>query len=338
MSITLIVASVIAFAVTAVLTPKFIVFNERIGLTGADIHKPTKPRIAESGGAAVLAGALVGSFAFIWVDVFIYGSFGDLPATLAALSTILIAAFIGLFDDLFSLLKKIDGKTGHKRIGLPQWAKPLLTLPAAVPLMAIMAGETSMAMPLFGSVNFGILFPLLLVPLAVVGASNATNMLAGLNGLEAGLGAVLLGSIGTFAALTGRIAAMTIALPLAAALVGFYIWNRYPAKIMPGDSLSYIVGAAVATVAVIGNMERFAVISFTPWFIELILKARGCFKSESFGILQMDGSLAPPQKRICSLTHLVMRLGRFNEKQVVLIIIGLEVAVSAIAWLLYWPL
>ncbi|MFH0829545.1 MAG: glycosyltransferase 4 family protein [Candidatus Aenigmatarchaeota archaeon] len=337
MSFTLLIAVILAFATTAAVTPKLIAFNERIGLTGVDIHKATKPRIAESGGVAILCGALIGSFGFIWMKVFVYGGFENLPAALAALSTILIAAFIGFFDDLFSMLKKTDGKTGFKRIGLPQWAKPLLMVPAAIPLMAIMAGEATMVVPFFGAINFGILFPLLLVPLAVVGASNATNMLAGLNGLEVGLGAVLLGSLGLFAAVNGQTAAMTIALPLAGALAGFFVWNRYPARIMPGDSVSYIIGAAVATVAVIGNMERFAVLSFAPWFLELMLKSRGCFKRQSFGILRQDGTLALPYPKVYSLTHVMMRIGHLTEKRIVLFLIVAELVVCATVWVLYWP-
>jgi UDP-N-acetylglucosamine--dolichyl-phosphate N-acetylglucosaminephosphotransferase len=327
----------IAFVMTALLTPKFIAFNERIGLTGTDVHKFNRPRIAESGGATVLAGALAGSFIFIWLQVFVYDGLPELPLALAAISTIIIAAFIGLFDDLFALAKRFDGRTGIKRIGLPQWAKPLLMLPAAVPLMAIMAGHTSMTVPLLGAVDFGLAYPLLLVPLAVIGAANATNMLAGLNGLETGLGVVLLGSMGLWAVVTEQPAAAAIALPLSAALAGFLIWNHWPSRILPGDSVSYIIGAAVATVAVIGNMERFAVISFMPWFIELVLKARGRFRAESFGRLRPDGTLESPGK-IYSLTHLVMRVGRFKEPQVVAILIGLELLLSVAVWAIYWPI
>lgn len=337
MSLSIVVASAIAFLVTFAITPKFIAFNERIGLVGTDVQKRNRPQIAESGGAPVLAGVLTGSFAFIWLKVFVYGGMPGLSEVLAATATILIAAFIGLFDDLSFLLKRIDGRTGFKRIGLPQWAKPLLTLGAAMPLMAIMAGETTMTLPLYGITDLGIIYPLILVPLAVVGATNATNMLAGLNGLEAGLGTVILSSMGLFSLATGQLAAAAIALPLAGALLGFLVWNWWPAKIMPGDSLPYIMGAAIATVAVVGNMERFAILSFTPWFLEFFLKARGRLKSEGFGMIQGDGSLAPPYKKSYSLTHVVMRIGHLNERQIVTVLILVEILVSAFAWVLYWP-
>ena len=330
-------ASAIAFLVTFAITPRFIAFNERIGLTGTDVHKRNRPRIAESGGTPVLAGALAGSFAFIWLKVFVYGGLPDLSELLAAVSTILIAAFIGLFDDLSVLLKKIDGRTGFKRIGLPQWVKPLLTLGAALPLMAIMAGDTTMTLPFYGIADLGMIYPLLLIPLAVMGAANASNMLAGLNGLEAGMGMVILSSMGLFSLASGQPAAAAIALPMAGALLGFLIWNWWPAKIMPGDSLPYVIGAAIATVAVLGNMERFALLSFAPWFLEFILKARGKLKVEGFGMIQGDGSLAPPHDRSYSLTHVVMRMGRLNERQIVMILMLLELSVSAFAWILYWP-
>ncbi len=337
MSLSLMFASIIAFVVTFVLTPKFIAFNERIGLTGTDVHKRNRPKVAESGGTPLLAGALSGSFAFIWLKVFVYGGMPGLTEVLAAVSTVLIAAFIGFFDDLSFLLKKIDGKTGFKRIGLPQWAKPLLTIAAALPLMAIMTGDTTMTVPVLGKFDFGVMYPLFFVPLAVIGASNAANMLAGLNGLEAGMGLVILSSMGLFSLASGQLAAAAIALPLAGALLGFLAWNWWPARIIPGDSVPYITGAAIATVAIIGNMERFALLSFAPWFLEFLLKARGRFRKEGFGVLQADGSLAPPEARSYSLTHVVMRLGRLGERQVVIALVLLEVIVSALAWVWYWP-
>jgi len=274
----------VSFLATYLLTPKFMTYLEKLGLVGTDIQKRDKPKIPEMGGPIVLIGFLAGVFAYIWVRVFFYGGFPELISVFAAISTILIITFIGLFDDLGSKLnvRQIKDEFGNiKRIGLKQWQKPLLTLPAAIPLMAIMAGNTSMLVPFIGTVDFGILYPLLLVPLAVMGAANATNMLAGLNGLEAGLGFVVLLSLGIYTFLAGEIGATVIAIAFAGALLAFLRYNWYPAKIMPGDSLAYTIGAVIATVAIIGNVEKFAVLAFLPWFLELVLKLRSKLKAES---------------------------------------------------------
>jgi UDP-N-acetylglucosamine--dolichyl-phosphate N-acetylglucosaminephosphotransferase len=64
-------------------------------------------------------------------------------------------------------------------IGLSKLQKPLLMIPAAVPMMVINAGRSTIALPFLGAVDLGLFYPLLLVPIGIVGASNAFNMLAG---------------------------------------------------------------------------------------------------------------------------------------------------------------
>lgn len=335
LSVTLYLSMAIGFVVTYALLPRFIEFLRLAGIVGFDIQKSDKPQVAEMGGPVVLMGFLSGIFLFIWVRVFLYGTAENLIELLAAVATILMITVIGIFDDLGRLIKTTVSKDRFgnvKRIGLKQWHKPLFTLPAAIPLMAVMAGDSTIVLPVFGAIDVGILFPLLLVPIGVVGASNAINMLAGLNGLEAGMSIVLLGSMGIYAFLNNQIAAAAIALIMVAALLAFLKFNWYPAKIIPGDSLPYCIGAAVAAVAVIGNMERFAVIAFAPWFIELILKSKARMKAEAFGLLQKDGTLQSPYDRTYSLTHVIMKLGKFREDQIVKILIAIEVVFCLFAF------
>lgn len=342
--ISMALAVVVSFAAALFVTPKFIRFLEAAGISGRDIQKRQKPTIAEMGGPAVLTGFLAGIFFYIWAKVFLYGEVQNLVELFAGITTILIITIIGMFDDLSSLTRsagridnfgnlrlsdKSQGTFGNlKRIGLKQWQKPLLTLPAAIPLMAIMAGDTSLTVPFLGQMNIGILYPLIIVPIAIVGASNATNMLAGMNGLESGLGAVLLATLGAYAYLHNSVAAAMIAFTFAAALLAFLKFNWYPAKIMPADSLTYSIGAVVAVVAIIGNMEKFALYVFALWFVEFILKARSRFKAESFGVLQPDGRLKAPYPKIYSLTHAVMKMRPMKEWQVVAVLIGLQILVG----------
>lgn len=326
MPFTSIILSVIfAFVVTYILVPKLKVFLEDAGLVGIDVQKKEKPKIAEMGGPAVIFGAIAGLFLFIWINIFLYGQNINLINLLAAITTFLIAGFVGMFDDLGTLIKKREGVglETFKRIGLKQWQKPLLTVAAAIPLMAVMAGVSKVSVPLIGTVDFGILYPLILIPIGVVGASNALNMLAGLNGLEAGSGAVLMAFLGLFCYINGRIEAAVLAFVTLASLIAFLRFNWYPAKIFPGDSFTYSLGAIVASIAIIGNIEKFALLIFAPWFVELILKARSKFKAQSFGILQEDGTLKAPYDKIYSITHFVMKLGKFKEWQISTIVIFL---------------
>jgi UDP-N-acetylglucosamine--dolichyl-phosphate N-acetylglucosaminephosphotransferase len=318
--IEIILPILIGFIITLAITPKTIIFLERTGIVGTDIQKFNKPKIPEMGGITVLIGFLGAIFSFIAVSNFLTQEISI--ALLAGITTILIVTIIGILDDLSILVKKPIGKI--KKIGLKQWQKPLLTLPAAIPLVAIMAGTSTMSIPFIGLVDFGIWYPLILVPIAIIGASNAFNMLAGLNGLEAGLGSVVLSILGIYAYGIGETSASILALSLAASLIAFIYFNWYPAKILPGDSLTYMIGAAIAVTAIIGNMEKIAFLLFLPWFIEFLLKARSGFKAECFGKLEHNQTLSKPYKKIYSLTHVIMSLGKFKESTIVIALLSME--------------
>lgn len=337
MDITIVFASAVSFVTSLLVVPKLIKFLESIGMVGIDIQKPHKPKVAEMGGPAVISGFLAGMFLFIWLNVFVFSSPLPLAGMFAGISTILIIMVIGMFDDMTGLQKRNEGVKGferYKRVGWKQWQKPLLTLPAAIPLMAIMAGNSTMSIPILGVVNLGILYPLLIVPIGVVGASNAVNMLAGFNGLEAGLGFVTLMFMGTFGYINGELAAAAIAFVMAAAILAFIVYNWYPARILPGDSFVYALGSTMAVIAIIGNMEKFALYIFTPWIIEFVLKLRSGLAAENYGVLGKNGVLKPKYNTPYSLTHLVMMSGDFKEWQVSAILIGMQIIICVIALLL----
>ena len=327
----------LSFVFTYTLMPIFNMFMRASGIVGRDIMKRERPIVADMGGPGVIVGFLAGVFFYIAMEVFLFGELGatQLSHILASICTILIITLIGIFDVLTSLMRQREGSgifEKMKRRGIPAWLYFLIPLPAAVPLAAVNAGVSTMALPFVGRVQLGVLYPIVLIPLAVLCCSNATNFLAGFNGLEAGMGFVLHLSLGLFAYAHGEATATLIALTFAAALLAFLRYNWYPASVFPGD-LNYTIGAVCVCVAVIGNMERFAILCFTPWIIEALLKALSGFRAESYGVLQEDGSVKPRNPSINSLTHLVMRLGIFKEYQISIILVLLEVIVCVTSFL-----
>ncbi len=320
-----------ASAITSfLLTKKFIVYLENVGLVGRDVHKSGIRKVPEMGGPAVLFGFLVGIYMYVGVKVFTMHNY-FVSYILASALTITTITLIAMMDDLTILMKR----TGLKRIGLKQKHKFLLPLPAAIPLMVVNAGVSTISLPFFGTIDAGMFYPLLLVPLGIFGAANATNMLAGLNGLEAGMGFVALFSLGVFSVMNNQIDAAVLAFSFAGALAGFLYFNRYPARILPGDSLTYAVGATIASAAIVGNIERFALVIFLPWFAEFILKAKTRFRAESFGRLKKDGTLEPINNAVESLTHVPMRLFKADEKKAVMFLISVEIIVCLLAFVIY---
>jgi len=333
--IILLASMIMAVATTFLITPYFMDFLRGAGIVGFDLQKKNRPKLATSGGICVAFGVLAGLLTYIGFQTFIFGLEKWLFPLLAVTSSILIVMFVGFLDDLNVKLNAENTKEGRDiRVGLPQWLKPLLTLPAAIPLMAINAGKSTMAIPLVGPVDFGILYPLLLIPLGIVGASNAVNMLAGFNGLEAGMGIVYCLGLGIFALVNNITEGTVIFLVTSATLIGFIWYSWYPAKILPGDSLTYLLGSIVASGVIVGNMERSGLIVMLLFIIEFFLKLRVKFKASCLGKIREDGKLDPPYgKKVYSWAHLIMNLKPMTEKQVTIILILIQICFTILIFL-----
>ncbi len=332
----IIVSVLIGFITTYFLTPLSIDFLKSSGILGIDQQKKDRPEIPTSGGISVIFGFLTAVSIFIGIRTFVFVSVEN-SLVLASLSSVLVIGLIGLIDDIH--VKKAEEfvkKESQLSVGFKRWwVKPLFVIPAALPLMVVRAGQSSMMLPVLGSVDFGILYPLILVPVGVICVSNATNMLAGQNGLEAGTGAIALLSIGVFSLLNNRIEAAALSLSMGFSLLAFLRYNFYPAKILPGDSLTYSYGAVIAASAIIGNVQRFSAFVFIPWIIEAFLKLRSRFKASSLGELRHDGTLEPKHDRIYSLTHLLMKFDGMTERKLVICMYGIEAVICLIAFIIF---
>ncbi|MBL7147205.1 MAG: hypothetical protein ISS82_00070 [Nanoarchaeota archaeon] len=313
------------------MTSWLIRYLNRIGLVVKDMNKENTPLVPGSGGLAVTAGVFAGLTLFIFFRTFLPRSVGltldnsSLFHLFAGLTAILIISFVGFIDDLM-----ID-RSKNRSSGLKQWQKPLITLSAAVPLMVVNAGVTVMGFPFLGELDVGLLYPLLFIPLGVVGAANMVNMLGGFNGMETGMGLVYIGMLGLYAYVHQSYIGALIALVTFTALLGFYFYNKYPAKILPGDSLTYLLGAALASIAILGNLEKAAFIVSIPFFIEFILKARSKFRAQSYGYYK-NGKIHTKYKKIYSIPHIFTRTGKFTEKQITWFMILIALGFSSLIW------
>lgn len=319
------ICAVISFLVVLIITPWIIKYLRKINLVVKDFNKADTPLIPISGGIAVMLGINGGLLVYIFIQTFFYKTSSSVFFILTAITSILLITFIGFIDDL--LIRKDQGSSA----GLKQWQKPLLTIAAAIPLMVVNAGVSTIAVPFIGEVNLGLIYPLILIPIGVVVAANMINLLGGYNGLETGMGIVYTGMLGAYAYFNGRSIAVIIALVAFASLIAFYRYNKYPAKIFPGDSLTYLLGGVIACIAILGNIEKAAIIASIPFIIEFFLKARSKFKAQSYGIMK-NGKIFSRYEKIYSLPHIFARGGRFTEKQITLFLILIELGFSSLIW------
>jgi len=291
-----------------------------------DMNKKNTPLIPISGGLAVMAGIFSGLMFYIFFQTFYFKYTDTLLYIFAGLTSIIMITFVGFADDI------IIKKSKETSAGLKQWQKPLLTLSAAIPLMVLNAGTTTMALPFLGRLDLGLIYPLLFIPIGVVGAANMVNLLAGFNGIEVGMGIVYIGMLGLYSFVNRREVAALIALITLFSLIAFFIYNKYPAKIFPGDSLTYLLGGTIATIAIIGNIERAAIIASIPFFVEFILKARSKFKAKSYGYYCNGKIKSYHGNKIYSIPHLFTRTGKFTEKQIFWFMILIALVFSSLIW------
>ncbi len=291
----LLIVILISFVATLIILPIWIKRAHTEKLVGRDINKPDKREVAEGGGVSVLLGVAIGILLYIAIKTFYFGGDGEMTYIFAILCVLLIAFIIGILDDFL----------GWKK-GLSRWVRILAAFFAAIPLMVINAGVSTMSLPFFGTINFGLLYPLILIPLGVIATTTTFNFLAGYNGLEASQGILILSALAYVTYVTGNAWLSIVSLCMVASLCAFYIYNKYPAKIFPGDALTYSVGALIAVIAILGNIEKIAIFFFIPYILEVILKARGKLVKESFGKSNPDGSLDMPYDKIYGLEHLAI--------------------------------
>ena len=323
----LIIPILTSFLVTLFLMPIWIKKAKQIGLMWDDKNKLTKEKVAGSGGLVVLTSFIISVFIFVAYRTFYFKDTTYLIEIIALSAVVLLAAGVGLIDDLF----------GWQHGGLSRRSRMIMIAISAIPLMAINAGKHIVFIPIFGTVDFGLFYPLLIIPIGIVGATATFNFLAGFNGLEAGQGAILLTAMAIVSFILGYSWLALINLFMVFALLAFLLFNFVPARVFPGDVLTYAVGSLIAITAILGNFEKLAVFFFIPYIMETILKLRGKLNKYSFGKPQKDGSLDLFYGKIYGLTHLsIYLMKKFGIKptekrvvysiwlfQILIIVIGL---------------
>ena len=292
------------------------------GITGKNMNSKEQEEIPEMGGLVILVGFCGGIVLIIFLKVF-YRFLPDVYLTtlLATLSTVLIVALIGIFDDLISM---------------KQIVKAFMPILAALPLIAIEIGDRVLNIPFLGKVNFGIYYPLILVPLGITGATNGFNMLAGFNGLEVGLGIVCMVTVSIIAYIVKSVSALAISMTFLGALWAALYYNWFPSKVLMGDVGTLCMGTVLAVCVMVGDFETAGVILIIPFFIDFIIKAFHKFPSKGWWGIYKEGKLYCPDDRIVSLPQLIMKIsGGIKEPHLVLVLLGIETIFGILAILVY---
>ncbi|KYC44991.1 MAG: phospho-N-acetylmuramoyl-pentapeptide-transferase [Candidatus Methanofastidiosum methylothiophilum] len=284
----------ISMIITLVITPIIGKFNKKNGVFGVDLHKKERFDVPEAGGIALLLGTIpiLSIYYILSRDLYI----------LMFIFPVTIIGVVGLIDDLYNM---------------PQILKTAACLLGGVPLLFFIK-DTTLNLILF-KMNLGLLY-YIIVPIGITAASNLTNLLAGFNGEEIGLGVISTLSLSICIFLLGDIKTSIYLLTFTLAFLAFLTYNKFPAKIFPGDTGTLIVGATIASFSIIKNIEIIGAILLFPQIMEFLFKSIRRFGGKKYGPTKVDNEgILHPQSYL-SVANLLTSHLKLTEKKLVLII------------------
>lgn len=175
-------------------------------------------------------------------------------------------ALIGFLDDYLSL-KRRDNE------GLTAFQKLFLQLLIAVGFFYLYirnGGQTALVVSTLGiHIEMSWLYGIFIL-FVLVGASNAVNLTDGLDGLAGGLSAIAFIAFSLISLVVGFEEIGIFTFVLAGAVIGFLIYNTYPAKVFMGDTGSLSLGAVMAAVAIITHREITLLVVASVFVIETL--------------------------------------------------------------------
>jgi UDP-N-acetylglucosamine--dolichyl-phosphate N-acetylglucosaminephosphotransferase len=212
--------------------------------------------------------------------------------------------------------------------------KVFFPLIAAIPLITLatrLGLRTSMTIPIFGTINFGLYYYFIIIPLIVTITTNTVNQLGGLNGLETICpGIVIIGLM-----LVSGTHAILLYVPLIAWLsLAFF---NFQGKIFVGNTGSFAIGITLASFAIISDLKTVLLISILPFIFNSSLILLNYILFRTRAAVSFDGARLSSNHRR-SLITLVTYNRSLTERQVVIIISLLVVALTFAALMIQWLL
>lgn len=262
-SIEIFLPAFISFALTVLLCPIFIPilhrmkFGQFIREEGPESHLK-KAGTPTMGGIVMLAAFTVSSLAYMLNESQIF------PVILLTVGF----GFIGFLDDFIKLAKK-------RSLGLRAWQKLglqiVLTGYFAYVIMSDYPELTQIIIPFTGGQvvwNLGVLF-VPFVFIAVLGTVNGANFTDGLDGLATSVTVVIAMFFAIFSLRIESPVYLT-AMIMIGTLLGFLIFNTYPAKVFMGDTGSLALGGFVAAEAFMLKVPLFIIIVAFIYLAEIL--------------------------------------------------------------------
>ncbi|MCL6610764.1 MAG: phospho-N-acetylmuramoyl-pentapeptide-transferase [Peptococcaceae bacterium] len=303
----------LSFIITALLGPiaipalRRLKFGQHVRDDGPASHL-SKAGTPTMGGIFFLAGIAV-------AGVFMAARF---PEGVLLLATLLGFGLIGFIDDFLKIaLRRPLGLRAREKLAGQFLIAALLAFLA----VSTLGRGTDVVIPFsLKTVELGMSAYMVFAMVTVVAAANAVNLTDGLDGLAAGVTAVVSLAFVVVALVLNRAGVALIMAAVAGGCLGFLLFNRHPARVFMGDTGSLALGGALGAAAVLTRSELFLLIIGGVYVLETLSVMVQVFSFQVFGrrVLRM------------SPLHHHFELGNWSENRIVVTFVGATVLFSVI--------
>lgn len=262
MKFNVIMPVIISFFISVVLSPILIPFLRKLKFGQFVRDDGPKTHLIKSGtptmgGLIILASIIITSLFYI----------KEYKEIIPILFVTLGFGLIGFLDDYIKVVMK-------RSLGLKAWQKMLgqvvITAIFGYYMVTQLEDKTAMLLPFTGGqyLDIGYLFiPFLFF--VVIGTVNGVNFTDGLDGLASSV-TVLISVFFTVVAIGTKSGISPITCAVAGSLLGFLLFNVYPARIFMGDTGSLALGGFVASTAYMLQMPLFIAIVGLIYLVEVL--------------------------------------------------------------------
>ena len=257
----------LSFSISIILCPVVIPFLKRLKF-GQYVREDGPRSHLKKAGTPTMGGLII----LISVAVTSSLYLRDYPEILPILFSTVGFGLIGFLDDYIKVVMR-------RSLGLRAWQKLVLqfgvTVIFAYYYTEQLHYEMQMLIPFTGgiatgryiSLPIGLFLPFLFF--VMVGTVNGTNFTDGLDGLASSVTLLVAVFFTVVAIGTGSTAAPVCA-AVAGALMGFLVFNVYPASVFMGDTVSLALGGFVASTALLLKMPLYILIVGAIYLIEVL--------------------------------------------------------------------
>lgn len=308
-------AVIMAFAITAILGPLIIPVLRRLKVGNTE-REELKSHQKKTGTPTM--GGLIILMAVIITSMFYISSY---PKIIPILFVTVGFGVIGFFDDYLKVvLKRSDG--------LLAWQKMILEIVVTAVFAVYLAKYSQIPLtilvPFTGGQYWdlgGLALPVLF--LAIIGTVNGVNFTDGLDGLASSV-TVLVATFFTVVAIGSKSGIEPITCAVVGALLGFLLFNVYPASVFMGDTGSLALGGFVSATAYMMQMPVFILIVGLIYWVEILSV-----------ILQVGYFKLTHGKRIFRMApiHHHFELGGWSETRVVAVFSVVTTLLCLIAYM-----